>query len=212
MNSKDSLPHINVDYFENLTGEIALSDSSDVGEIGERLKALRKEKGFSIDDLAGMTGFTPELLSKIESKEVFPQLGTVMKLSKALDAAMGGLLSGEGDKPYAITRMGDRQTVSRSTAKGGKQQLYVYKGLASGVKGRHMEPLIVQLEESPQKEVSQHSGEEFIYVLQGTVVLEVGSERYELDPGDSAYYSSGSPHWLTAKEGKATILAVLYNQ
>jgi ribosome-binding protein aMBF1 (putative translation factor) len=109
MNPKDSLPHINVDYFEDLTGKITPSDSSDVGEIGDRLKILRKEKGLSIDDLAGMTGFTSELLSKIESKEVFPQLGTVMKLSKALDAAMGGLLSGEGDKPYAITRMGDRK-------------------------------------------------------------------------------------------------------
>jgi transcriptional regulator with XRE-family HTH domain len=212
MNQKDSLPHINVDYFEELTGKITHADPSDVGEIGERIKILRKEKGFSIEELAGMTGFTPELLSKIESKDVMPQLGTVMKLSKALDAAIGGLLSGEGEKPYAITRMGDRQTVSRSTTKGGKQQLYVYKGLAAGVKGRHMEPLIVQLEEGPQKEVSQHSGEEFIYVLQGTVVLEIGSERHELDPGDSAYYASGSPHWLAAKEGKATILAVLYNQ
>lgn len=212
MNPKDSLPHINVDYFEELTGEIKPSDPSDVSEIGDRIKSLRKEKGLSIDDLARMTGFTPELLAKIESREVMPQLGTVMKLSKTLEAAISGLLSGEGDKPYAITRMGDRQTVSRSTAKGGQQQLYVYKGLASGVKGRHMEPLIVQLESSPQKEVSQHSGEEFIYVLQGTAVLEIGSERHELVPGDSAYYSSGSPHWLTAKEDKATILAVLYNQ
>jgi quercetin dioxygenase-like cupin family protein len=74
-----------------------------------------------------------------------------------------------------------------------------------------MDPLIVQLEESPQKEVSQHNGEEFIYVLQGTVVLEICSERHELDPGDIAYYSSGSPHWLTAKKGKAKNLAVLYN-
>ncbi len=212
MNPKESLPHINVDYFEELTGEIVPSDPSDVTEIGDRIKTLRKEKGLSIKDLAGLTGFTPELLSKIESKEVMPQLGTVMKLSKTLDAAISGLLSGEGDKPYVITRMGDRQPVSRSTTKGGQQQLYFYKGLASGVKGRHMEPLIVQLAESPQKDVSQHSGEEFIYVLQGTVVLEIGSERHELFPGDSAYYSSKSPHWLTAKEEKATILAVLYNQ
>lgn len=212
MSPKDSLPHINVDYFEELTGEITPSDASDLSEIGDRIKSLRKDKGLSVEDLSGMTGFTPELLSKIESQEVLPQLGTVMKLSKALDAAMGGLLSGEGDKPYAITRMGDRQTVSRSTTKAGQQQLYAYKGLAAGVKGRHMEPLIVQLQESTQKETSQHSGEEFIYVLQGTVVLEIGSERHELEPGDSAYYASGSPHWLTAKEDKATILAVLYNQ
>lgn len=212
MNPKEPLPHINVDYFQELTGEIEPSGTGDISEIGDRIKTLRKEKGLSVDDLAGMTGFTSDLLSKIESRDVMPQLGTVMKLSKALDAAISGLLSGEGDKPYAITHMGDQQTVSRSTMKGGQQQLYLYKGLASGVKGRHMEPLLVQLAKSSQKEVSQHDGEEFIYVLQGTVVLEIGSERYELVPGDSAYYASSSPHWLAAKDDKATILAVLYNQ
>ena len=106
--------------------------------------------------------------------------------------------------------MGEQKTISRSTAKGGQQQLYVYKGLAAEVKGRHMEPLLVRLIESDQKEISQHDGEEFIYVLQGTVVLELGSERHELSPGDSVYYSSATPHWLTAKSDMATILAVLY--
>ncbi|GAB6906339.1 Transcriptional regulator, XRE family [Desulfosarcina cetonica] len=212
MDTKASLPHINVDYFEELTGEIPASDPTGVSGIGDRIQALRKEKGFSIEELSKITGFTTELLSKIETREVMPQLGTVMKLSKALEAAIGGLISGEGDKPYAIMRMGEQKTISRSTAQGGQQQLYIYKGLAAEVKGRHMEPLLVKLTESAQKETSQHDGEEFIYVLQGTVVLEIGSERHELSPGDSVYYSSTTPHWLTAKSDTATILAVLYNQ
>lgn len=212
MNSNVSLPHINVDYFKELTGEIAQSESVGMTGIGDRIQALRKEKGFSIEELASMTGFTTELLSKIETREVMPQLGTIMKLSKALEAAIGGLISGEGDKPYAITRMGEQKTISRSTTQGGQQQLYIYKGLAADVKGRHMEPLLVKLIESAQKETSQHDGEEFIYVLQGTVILELGSERHELSPGDSVYYSSATPHWLTAKSDTATVLAVLYNQ
>ncbi|WP_419656439.1 transcriptional regulator, XRE family [Desulfosarcina variabilis str. Montpellier] len=212
MNSTVSLPHINVDYFQELTGEIAQSEPVGITGIGDRIQALREEKGFSIEELASMTGFSTELLSKIETREVMPQLGTVMKLSKALEAAIGGLISGEGDKPYAITRMGEQKTISRSTTQGGQQQLYIYKGLAAEVKGRHMEPLLVKLIESSQKETSQHDGEEFIYVLQGTVVLELGSERHELSPGDSVYYSSTTPHWLTAKSDTATVLAVLYNQ
>jgi quercetin dioxygenase-like cupin family protein/DNA-binding XRE family transcriptional regulator len=212
MNSNVSLPHINVDYFQELTGEVHQSEPVGVTGIGDRIQALRKEKGFSIEALANMTGFTTELLSKIEAKEIMPQLGTVMKLSKALEAAVGGLISGEGDKPCAITRMGEQKTISRSTTQGGQQQLYIYKGLAAEVKGRHMEPLLVKLIESHQKETSQHDGEEFIYVLQGTVVLELGSERHELSPGDSVYYASATPHWLTAKSDTATVLAVLYNQ
>ncbi len=212
MKPKESPPHINVDYFEELTGKIPPSSPGGLTGIGDRIKTLRKEKGVSIADLADMTGFTPDLLTRIEAREVMPQLGTVIKLSKALDAAMGGLLSGAGDKPYAVTRMGDRQSVSRSTFQDGRKHLYAYKGLAAEVDGRHMEPLIVQLAENPEKELSQHDGEEFIYVLQGTVVLEIGPERCELFPGDSAYYSSTTPHWLAAKSDKATILAVIYNQ
>ncbi len=82
--------------------------------------------------------------------------------------------------------------------------------LAPEVQGRHMEALIVQLEQNPLKEVSVHSGEEFIYVLEGIAELSIGDETYELYPGDSVYYLSTTPHLITAKEGKATILAVLY--
>ena len=73
-----------------------------------------------------------------------------------------------------------------------------------------MEALIVQLEADPDKEFSIHEGEEFIFVLNGTVLLEIGDDRHELEPGDSVYYLSTTPHHIAAKEDKATILAVLY--
>jgi quercetin dioxygenase-like cupin family protein len=73
-----------------------------------------------------------------------------------------------------------------------------------------MEALVVQLEENPDEEISVHGGEEFIYVMAGTVKLKIGEERFELEPGDSAYYLSTTPHSLGAKEQTATILAVLY--
>jgi quercetin dioxygenase-like cupin family protein len=73
-----------------------------------------------------------------------------------------------------------------------------------------MEALIVKLEENPYKEMSVHEGEEFIYVLDGVVALNIGQDSYDLEPGDSAYYLSTTPHLVASKSGKATILAVLY--
>jgi quercetin dioxygenase-like cupin family protein len=134
----------------------------------------------------------------------------VIKLSKALDSAFGRLVSGVGDKLYSITRKDERRTVSRSTSQKGKKQVYIYKSLAPDVKGRHMEAVIVQLEEVPEKEISVHEGEEFIFVLDGVVVLEIAEDSFELEPGDTAYYLSTTPHHIAAKSGKATILAVLY--
>ena len=210
MDKKEKTPHINLDYFEDLTGNIKNGEKGDVEEVGKRIKQLREEKGISVEDLSNLTGFDVSRLQDIESGKIKPQLGTVMKLSRALDSAVGRLVSGMGTKLYSITRKEDRKKISRSTSKNGKENVYSYMSLAPEVQGRHMEALIVQLEKSPGKEISVHDGEEFIFVLDGVVSLTIGKDTYDLEPSDSAYYLSTTPHFITAKTDKATILAVLY--
>jgi quercetin dioxygenase-like cupin family protein len=75
-----------------------------------------------------------------------------------------------------------------------------------------MEAMLVTLEENPGGEMSVHDGEEFIYVLEGTVTMQIADDRFELAPGDSIYYLSTTPHLIAAKRGQARILAVLYDQ
>ena len=210
METKNQKPHINVDFFEDLTGDISKSKHKGVEDIGEKIKSLREGKGLSIDEVSRLTGFDAELLTSIEKNEVQPQLGTVIKLSKALDGAFGRLVSGVGDRLYSVTRKDEQKIVSRSTSKKGKKKLYTYRSLAPEVKGRHMEALIVQLEENPEKEMSVHDGEEFIYVIDGVAALKIGEDSFDLEPGDSVYYLSTVPHQIASKKGKATILAVLY--
>jgi len=210
MNVKDKKTHINVDFFEDLTGDIKRSGKRAEEEIGERIKMMRREKGLSLAELSNLTGFAIDLLSRIERNQVQPQLGTVMKLSKALDSAFSRLVSGVGDKIYAVTRKDERKIISRSTSRKGQRQIYTYRSLAPEVKGRHMEALVVQLDENPDEEMSVHSGEEFIYVLEGRVSLAIGGDHFDLEPGDSVYYLSTTPHLIASKGGKATILAVIY--
>ncbi|CCK78839.1 helix-turn-helix domain-containing protein [Desulfobacula toluolica] len=207
---KKDIPHINVDYFENLTGNIKNGETGDVEEVGKRIKELREERGISIEDLSHLTGFEVSKLQNIESGLEKPQLGTVMKLSKALDSAMGRLASNIGNKLYSITRKDERKEISRCASKTGKSNVYSYMSLAPEVQGRHMEALIVQLEKKQDQEGSIHNGEEFIFVLEGIINLVIGKDTYDLEPGDSAYYLSTTSHVLTAKTDKATILAVLY--
>jgi transcriptional regulator with XRE-family HTH domain len=203
-------PHFDFDFFEDLTGDIPQEPPKSMDDVGDRIQKIREEKNLSLDEISKMTGFDVEFLAKIESKELQPQLGTVIKLSRALDSAFGRLVSGVGEKLYSITRKSERRTISRSTSQKGRRQIYTYKSLAPDVKGRHMEAFLVKLEEDPEKETSLHEGEEFIFVLDGEVILEIGEDRFELEPGDSAYYLSTTAHHIAAKNGKATILAVLY--
>ncbi len=128
-----------------------------------------------------------------------------------------GALTDDGvDWELRVSYVGTSGTVDNevwfngSTSHEGQKQLYIYKSLAPDVKGRHMEALIVQLEEDPEKEISVHEGEEFIFVLDGVVEMGIGEDSFELEPGDSVYYLSTTPHHIAAKSGKSTILAVLY--
>ncbi|MGM0453098.1 MAG: helix-turn-helix domain-containing protein [Thermodesulfobacteriota bacterium] len=199
------------DRYEVLTGDISGASDQEISiaAIGDRIRTIREEKGISFDEMAKMTGFDVDFLTRIEKNEIQPQLGTLVKLSKALDSAFYRLVSGVGNRLYSITRKNERKLVSRSTSRQG-QRLYTYQSLAPEVQGRHMEALIVNLEENPDQEMSVHEGEEFIFVLENPVIVQIDQEEFELEPGDSVYYLSTTPHLLSAKKEKATILAVVY--
>jgi transcriptional regulator with XRE-family HTH domain len=225
METKKEPPHINVDYFEDLTGDIKDGDDCATEAIGCRVQRLRRDKGLSLEDLSQLTGFEVDLLTRIENDEIQPQLGTIIRLSKALDRSLARLVSGgQGGKLYSLTRRGESKAVSRSTTAKGQRGAYRYMSLAPEVDGRHMEALMVELapdadEAAAANEVasaneatSVHDGEEFIYVLEGKVGLRLGDETFTLDPGDSIYYLSTVPHVLTAVGGRAVILAVIYDR
>jgi len=212
MSENKQKPPINVDYFEDLTGDITKAPVDPVESAGERIRVLRREKGLSIEEVSRLTGFEVSFLEDLENNKVQPQLGTSIKLSKALDSAFGRIVSGVGNKLYSITRKSEEIPVTRSTSEKGQKEIYTYMSLAPDVKGRHMEALIVKLKENPDEEMSIHEGEEFIFVLEGVVALKIGADAFELEPGDSVYYLSTTPHLIAAKSGEATIIAVLYGK
>ena len=88
-----------------------------------------------------------------------------------------------------------------------------YHPLAQQKTGRHMEPFIIDINPSEEHhyQLSDHEGEEFIYVMEGQVELEYGKEKYVLNAGDSIFYDSIVKHHLHGAPGKsAKILAVVY--
>lgn len=197
------------DRYAMLTGDIAFSESISVEAMGDRIRGLREAKGLSFEELANLTGFDVDLLKKIEKNEIQPQLGVLVKLSRAMDSAFSRLVSGVGDKLYSVTRKDARPIVSRSTSAKGKE-LYTYYSMAPEVRGRHMEALMVTLSENPDGDMSVHEGDEFIYVLEGVVTVKIDTDVFELTPGDSVYYLSTTPHLVAAKKDRAVILAVLH--
>lgn len=180
--------------------------------VGERVKAVRERRNLSLQDISRRTDLPVDLLEGIENGSVAPPLGTIIKLAKALDMKMGYFISGEEDRPYTIVRKGDRKVVSRYDSKKGAYYGYSYESLAPHKTDRHMEPFIVTLEPAEtEDERSSHDGQEFIYVLEGTMEVRLGEELHLLEPGDAIYYDSTVPHLVKCHGRERTrILAVLY--
>jgi len=180
--------------------------------VGERVKAVRENRNLSLQDISQRTDLDVSLLEQIESGSLAPPLGTVIKLAKALDMKMGYFISGEEDRAYTIVRKDDRKVVSRYDSKKGEYYGYGYESLAPHKKNRHMEPFLVSLDPAEtEEERSTHDGQEFIYVLEGTMEVRLGEEIHIIEPGDSIYYDSTVPHLVKCHGDKRTkILAVLY--
>jgi transcriptional regulator with XRE-family HTH domain len=181
--------------------------------VGEKIKALREQKGLSLKDVADITGFSTALLSQMENHLVSPSLGTMTKLARALGVRVGNFLGETQGEPFTIVRKDERKNVSRFASKEGVKYGYSYESLGFDKKDRHMEPFIVTLEPATIKtsKTSSHEGEEFIFVLEGEMEVILGNHTDVLSPGDSIYYDSIIPHRVQCHQGRETkILAVLF--
>lgn len=197
---------------DSRTGMTHTSGEDSQVKLGQRVKSARESRGLTLMDVSQRTDIEVSQLEQIESGDVAPPLGTVIRLAKALEMKMGYFISGEEDKPFTIIRQDDRKVVSRYDSKRGKYYGYEYESLAPHKKDRHMEPFLVTLEPAQtEHERSSHDGQEFIYVLEGTMEVRLGEEIHLLKPGEAIYYDSTVPHLVKCHgENRTKILAVLY--
>ncbi len=199
---------------ETLAGPEEAEEIGEVASVGQRVHRVREEKGLTVEDVAQRTGLSSEYLGQIETDQLSPPLGALIKIAKALDMKFGRFISTGEVKPFTVVRKDERRVISRFTSAKGDQYGYTYESLAPDKKDRHMEPFMVTLVPSKaRKELSTHAGQEFIYILEGA--MEVILEDYTdvLYPGDSIYYDSSIPHLVRCHGDKETvILAVLYTE
>lgn len=180
--------------------------------VGQRVRRVREGKGLTVKDVAQRTGLSLKYLVQIETDEVSPPLGVLIRLAKALDMKLGRFISTGEIKPFTVVRKDQRRVISRYTSAQGDQYGYTYESLAPDKKDRHMEPFMVTLVPSKaKKELSTHAGQEFIYILKGAMEVILEDYTEVLYPGDSIYYDSTIPHLVRCHGDKETvILAVLY--
>jgi quercetin dioxygenase-like cupin family protein len=185
--------------------------------MGERIAEIRKTYSISREDLSQRSGVPVDLIAKIEDAGLIPDLAPLIKISRGLGVRLGTLLDDHEQLGPVICRAGKAASSTRfrtglpeGVSDSGDHGLS-FNALAADKNGRHMEPFIVTIEADAKQEKSAHEGEEFIYVLEGTLLLEYGKDTDTLKTGDSVYYDSIVPHRVvSADSNPVKILAVVY--
>lgn len=180
-------------------------------QIGERIKVLRKEREWTLQDLSDRSGVSVSTLSKIENAQVATSFDTLLKISRGLEMNFDAILSRSavgGDGRLTITRNG--QALNFSNA------MYDYAVHSGELRRKHMIPLIMEIKARTLEEItnwSSHEGEEFIYVFSGKILLY--TEYYEpcaLSAGESAYIDSKMQHgFLNRGKSRACILSICFS-
>jgi transcriptional regulator with XRE-family HTH domain len=171
-----------------------------IKQIGERLKGLRDVLDIPANEVAELCGISEKQYLDVESGEAELSISTLQKVSKKYGIALDVLMFGEEPhmSSYFLTRKGQGMSVERRKA-------YKYQSLASGFRGRKMDTFMVLVEPKPDNspvEQNCHEGQEFEYVIEGSMELKINERVMILNEGDSIYFNSALPHCMRALDGK----------
>ncbi len=178
--------------------------------IGERIQKLREAQGLSEEKVSKLAGIEIDRLRAYEHGEAVPPIGVVIKLSRILGSKVEGMLHGGGTVSEAITicRAGE----SLSGEQGNTDQSYGYASLTRpGTGGHIMEPFLLTFDPQTQQGAPiTHDGQEFVYIIEGSIDLSYDGKTHRLEKGDSAYIDATRPHTFHgAGQSIAKMLAVV---
>ncbi len=182
-------------------------------KVGQRINTFMENQSMSLDSLAKTTGLSTDFLNSVIKDNVYPSLGPLLKIARALDVRLGTFLDDQLSADPLIKRQPERKSELSMLRGKDKPVAQKFYSLGKGKSDRNMEPFYIELlPESAQKKIlSSHEGEEFIVVQSGSVEVIYGTETYNLETGDSIYYNSIVPHYVSSNgDQPATIYAVLH--
>ena len=177
-------------------------------DIGARIRTARKEKGWTLDALASKSGLSTGFLSQVERDLTTLSIVSLSAICQALHVPIESLFSSSrpiGQTPSAVTRADQQLHIQI----GGSPITYGY--LSGQLPDAPVEELLIaEFPPDCDQQHSSHEGQEFGYILKGSLTLQVQDTQYELGIGDSYCVPASQPHGYrtSAAEGADVLMAV----
>jgi transcriptional regulator with XRE-family HTH domain len=163
--------------------------------IGEKLRALRAQKGMGLAELGAHTGLSPALLSKLERGKMFPTLPTLLRIATVFSVGLDHFFRQEPDRrKFGIVRHATLQSFPDDPT--GAAVSYRFESLDFTAVERRLNAYRAEFEaiEPERARAHAHAGAEFVHVLEGKLGLHIEGEEIGLETGDSVYFESTSMH------------------
>jgi len=165
---------------------------------GAALKALRVERGWSLNEVSKRTGLPLSSLSKIENDNMDLTLDKLLRITVALETDIAALFT-PPSPPYSQGEVSGRRSITRAgEGKAVETHIGQYRYLAYELLNKHSIPMIIDVTAKSLEEFGEfnrHPGEEILYVIDGE--LDLYTNMYlpvNLKKGDSMYFDSNMGH------------------
>ncbi|WP_416796538.1 helix-turn-helix domain-containing protein [Ciceribacter azotifigens] len=175
--------------------------------IGERVKALRSERGLTLDQLAEVSGVSRAMISRIERAETSPTAVLLARLCSSLGLSLSVFFDIAGDASEPLARRAD-QPVWRDPESG-----YLRRAVSPPGTGSRVD--VVEVEFPPAAEVrfgsppASRNQWQHVWLFEGEMELTVGERIYRLTAGDCLYMNVGEVHAFRNPTDKPSRYAVV---
>lgn len=173
-------------------------------ELGERIKRLRIEKNLTLKNISEKTDLSISFISQLEHGKTSATLESFKKISDALGVSPS----------YFFTPL---ETEAQSTVVRGvlndsnyEPNSFIYRDLKGAMEDPLFLPILVILQPGDNRGNNLiHKGQEFLYVLEGTLTVILNDEKFTLEENDSVFLDSSKPHyWQNHTEEQVKFLCV----
>lgn len=172
-----------------------ISEGLDRYSIGEKLRTLRLRKSMGLVELGKHTGLSAALLSKLERGKLFPTLPTLLRVALVFGVGLDYFFTDERKRRVVgVVRKNER--VRFPERPGTPDVSYFFECLDYRTTERKLSAFLADFQDVPAEKLKshQHAGVEFLYVVQGSLGMKIGSEEYLLEAEDSIYFDSAVQH------------------
>ncbi len=159
-------------------------------KIGEKIRFLRQAANLTQEELADRCELSKGFISQVERDLASPSIATLVDLLEALGTDLRTFFGDRSEEKVVFTA--DDFAVKRDAEAGND-----ITWLIPNAQKNAMEPILLSLDPGGSTwPDNPHEGEEFGYVLEGTILLQVGNRRLRVHRGESFLVHPGEPHCL----------------